>query len=119
MRLYRCNNCGQTFEETRPRCQKCNIDPAQNPRFRGIVVLLEIIHWDPPTHIQNIGQGLLACDPSKPVLGHRASGEPGAVNCPACRKTPGWQAAYWGNAEMLEGQDHLVEVDKGVVYHRD
>lgn len=118
MSLFRCSNCGKTFEAKRPACAACGIDPAKDPRAAGIVHRLETIHYDPPHDvIRHRGKGHLACDPKKPVAGNRATGEPSVVNCARCRETDSWRKAYaeTGEPEFREEDDEPIEFDKATI----
>ena len=112
-RLWRCTNCGRTFESDRAACETCGIDQAQDGRLAGIVVPIVTLHYDPPhPKVRNRGRGHLACDPKRPVAGSRATGEPSVVNCPRCRETEDWKraAAAAGTPEFHSESDETVEL---------
>jgi hypothetical protein len=114
-RLFRCNNCGRTFEADRPVCETCGVDEAQDGRLTGIVVPIATIHFDPPhPKVRHRGQGRLACDPKRLVAGSRATGEPSVVNCRLCRETEAWKAAFGraGEVEFHAESDESVELDR-------
>jgi hypothetical protein len=114
-RLFRCNNCGRTFEADRPVCETCGIDQAQDGRLTGIVVPIATIHFDPPhPKVRHRGQGRLACDSKRLVAGSRATGEPSVVNCRLCRETEAWKTASGraGEAEFHAESDESVELDR-------
>lgn len=99
MKRYRCTNCNTDFVADKPACANCDIDPATDPRAVGIIHPLVTIHYDPPhPKIKRRGLGHRACDPSKPIGAGRGSGEPGSVNCEACKATPAYQAAVKAGA---------------------
>lgn len=95
MPLFRCLNCTKDFEADRPACAGCGVDPETNPRHANVVVRLETIHYDAPTHVPGIGVGHAACDPAVKVGRGKvmASGEASAVNCPACKRTEAFRRA--------------------------
>lgn len=110
-RQWRCNNCGASFQSDRQACAACGVDAQAEPRFAGVVVPVETVHFDPPHPVvRGYGTGRLACDPRKQVAGSRATGEPSVVNCPACRATPEWKRAYAGEPTLLESQNEAVTV---------
>ena len=109
MNRYLCTNCGRTFEAPRPMCEPCEIDPLKDRRMAGVVLKVEIVHYDPPSKVKHRGLGVLACDPKTPVHGKRATGEPHVVNCAACRKTEAWLKAAGEDPEFMADQDHFVD----------
>lgn len=114
-KLFRCNNCGRTFEADRPVCATCDIDAAQDARLADIVVPILTVHFDPPhPKVRRRGQGHLACDLKRPVAGSRATGEPSVVNCSRCRESEEWKRAYAasGEAEFQVEADETVEMGR-------
>lgn len=110
-RLWRCNNCGGSFEHDRQECRACGIDAAAEPRFAGVVIPVETIHYDPPHPVvRGHGTGFLACDPSRRVAGSRATGEPSVVNCPRCRETGVWKERYGGEPSIIPEKNEAVGV---------
>jgi hypothetical protein len=113
MALYRCTNCGRDFENDRPACAQCDIDPAKDPRLGRFIIRLEIVHFDPPTRFPGMGQGHAACNPLLKVgkqIAH-ATGDPSCVNCTRCRETEAWKTANAGpQRELVADQDFKVEV---------
>lgn len=101
MRLWRCYNqkCsdsphkpGHDFSADGPKCDRCGTDGTL-PKFAHLIVPLKIVHFDPPSHVDDIGLGFIACQPTEPIGKYRATGDPGSVNCPACRVTEAWEKA--------------------------
>lgn len=96
MNPYRCMNpeCAPNiaankmhdFWSTEPVCPKCGADQRKEDDH-GIIVTLTVIHLDPPhpkyAHMGR-GAGYRACD--QKFRGMR-TGDPRAVNCPACLKS--------------------------------
>lgn len=109
MGLYRCEHCGKTFEADRPACKPCRIDPVADPRHAKYLTPLLTIHFDPPTHLDGLGRGHLACNPAAKVAGNRATGEPSVVNCAACRATAEWKAAFRGDAVIPPDLDEPLD----------
>lgn len=106
-RLYRCYNpkCtthpagmpGYDFTADVPVCPKCGVD-ARQPRFANLIVTRTLIHFDPPSGVvPGYGKNVCVCD-GKPLGGRVSSGDPDAVNCPACRESAEWQDAQKGKA---------------------
>lgn len=117
MPLYRCNNCGKEFEATRPACATCNIDPKVDPRFHAIVVRIETIHFDPPSHVRHFGIGKRPCD-GKSIKGGMATAVPAVVTCKRCRDTDVWKKAADETGleiTMIDGQDEEVAIVNGIV----
>lgn len=91
MKLYRCHPCGKfEFTADRPVCPQCGTD-GDDPRIkaRGFVIPLVILHFDPPSGLPGMGKNRPACDQTL-YVGHngvRATGEPSAVSCAACKLT--------------------------------
>lgn len=114
MPRFRCSQCNTSYLQDRVACDACGIDPKKDSGAAGLLVRLVTIHFDPPSGLKNRGKGHIACDPSKPVHGRRATGEPSVVNCEACRQTEAWKKAHAaaGDPEFLEDQDESVEIDK-------
>lgn len=100
-RLYRCYNppCadsdgipGHDFVGIEPVCDRCGAD-QRDPRLGRFVINLKVIHWDPPQPKHpSVGQGIRACD-GQLISAGMASGDPLAVNCPACRQIEQFRAA--------------------------
>jgi hypothetical protein len=97
-KLYRCYNCtdatdmpGKDFAADLPKCPYCGLDGSPGTRFENRIVQLRAIHFDPPhPTVKNAGTGLPAC--GRPRVGNMAmSGDPDAVNCPACRESAAWK----------------------------
>jgi hypothetical protein len=118
MRFWRCYNpnCsdrggipGHDFTADVPVCDKCNVD-GRNPRFASLISPVVVIHFDPPSAVPGYGEGHLACNPTQGIRGHMATGDPDAVNCPACRKTPVWENASKGKA-VDPRYDLPIEID--------
>lgn len=100
MKLFRCYVCegkpgmpGKDFAAEVPVCPDCKID-GRVPKYASYVVALKVIHFDPPDPVLGKLQGRLrrglnhaACNPALPVGKCLASGDPAAVNCPACQQT--------------------------------
>ena len=98
VKTYRCYNCdgpkglpGRDFEAAAPTCPACGVDGTV-PRFAGLVAALEVVHFDAPSVVRNVGVGYRACDPAKRLpagdgmdAGPRFSGHPAAVTCPGCK----------------------------------
>ena len=114
MPLFRCANCHRTFEAEYHYCAKCDINSLAEPRYSGIVQRLKTIHYDPPDpKVKGKGQGKYACN-GRPVRGtehEAATGEPGAVNCEACKATD----AYQGVTGMIA----IIDVVRGVKVARE
>jgi len=94
MKPFRCLNpecaprIGKTFDfwGDEPVCPKCKADERKDDD-RGIIIPLEIIHFDPPHPkyaIMQRGQGVNAC--TGRIRGMR-TGDPRQVNCPRCLGT--------------------------------
>lgn len=106
-RLYRCRNpkCtenpagtpGYEFwaapgEKGLVSCPKCNI-ASTDPRLGRLITPLQIVHYEPPSEVDGIGAGHLACKRGEtPLKGSVRSGEPSVVNCPYCKSTDAWKA---------------------------
>lgn len=96
-RLYRCHNCDDGVGEpgfdfslasNQPAiCPRCKIRQGDG-RSGALITTLTVIHFDPPdTDVRTLNAGTIACNPKVRVGGGvRASCEPAAVNCPACRR---------------------------------
>jgi hypothetical protein len=114
MKRWRCNNaaCKQgEFAADLPVCPGCAVD-ARNPRYAGVVTGLAVIHFDPPDPVvPAMGQNVLACDPSKPIGGHMASGAHDAVNCPACRGSEAFRASYRAPLAGGSPQDAVIHAE--------
>ncbi len=95
MPLFRCLECRAKFEAAAPGCAACGIDPAARREDEGVVVQLVVTHFDPPTKRAGRGKGHAACDPKVKVgrPGLAFTGEPDAVNCPACKAGAEFMAA--------------------------
>lgn len=117
LRVYRCYAClsedrvfGRNFEvrleDNAPlvklhdgtrgpsvTCPNCGMSNA-HPALGGNVVPVEVLHFEPPATAAlygRSGRGTIACNPATKVIGSpglRFTGEPLAVNCPECMKTP-------------------------------
>lgn len=80
------------FIAAAPVCPQCKLDGGQ-PKYRRFIQQLVIIHYDPPDDVApGVGQNVTLCG-GEPVWQlirkkpyEQASGEPEAVNCPACRE---------------------------------
>jgi hypothetical protein len=105
MARYRCYACvdakgrpGRDFEAAGPpKCPACGADPALDPRHARVVQPVAVIHFDPPSGVPGLGVGLWACDKTKPVAGGgMATGDPLAVTCAACVRTPTFAQAMEG-----------------------
>lgn len=80
----------------------------KDPKFGHLVQRLVIVHFDPPSEFPGHGQNHWACnhDQIVQVESHgeiprpwdQATGVPGVVTCPACKKTAVFKAA-WEAAE--------------------
>ena len=107
MKAYRCYNCvgdngtpGKDFEGDAPKCPACGVDAAGNPRLAGMIVALEVIHFDAPSPVRGVGVGFRACDPKKRLpdgdgmdKGTRFTGHPAAVTCPRCKASEAYLKA--------------------------
>lgn len=78
----------------------------------GQVSRVEVIHYDPPVTARK-GKGFAACNPALKMGTGKFSGEPAAVTCPNCRKTPIWreQAELRGVPTIPEELDVAVILD--------
>lgn len=123
MPTFRCYLCpgpkgipGLDFTADKPVCPTCGVDPGADPRDAGVVVKLQVIHFDPPRR-PGRGYGHAACDPKLKVGagGVVATGEPSVVNCPACRGTDAWKAVDSGEPQPAAGMpsgDMIVNIDR-------
>lgn len=114
-RLYRCYGCtdqnqmpGKDFTCVADTVVcPCGVTMAEAPEM---VVALSIIHFDPPHDNIKLadrrGRGTLACQPNVKVGTNNCvvSGDPRAVNCPACRGTPEHKSAVvkWGSNPLFD-----------------
>lgn len=122
IKRWRCANCNTDFEAEKGACLKCKIDPADNPRFAAVVHQISTIHFEPLTHVPDIGTGKMACD-GKPAGGRMATGVPAVANCSACRATEAWKRAYAGEhpqpgePAMAPGSDEpvLLKTEEGAI----
>lgn len=80
------------FWAAEPVCDKCGADPRKDPKLKGMITPLVIIHLDPPHPIApGVGLGFPLCDTTRRVhnlhvTGEQATSEPGVVNCPKCKE---------------------------------
>lgn len=116
-RFWRCYNTpcadkpgtpGHDFMAVDPVCDKCGID-RRDPRFTQIITPVVVVHYDPPSPVDGVGQRTLACT-GKPIAGFRATGDPEAVNCPACQASEAWQANY-AKRQVDPAHDFPVDID--------
>ncbi len=79
------------------KCPQCGLKHT-DPKFGHRLTRKTLVHYDPPTEHPGIGENHRACAPGKPIqaeqLGggvpnpyHAGTANPGAVNCPECKKT--------------------------------
>lgn len=119
MGLWRCcnENCSTDpagrlifdFEADEPVCPKCGCD-HRKPLEANVIVKLEAIHFDPPSHVKGRGLGYPACRPEKSVLGSHASGVHDAVTCRGCRESEVFKSSY-AASRPWDATDHEVEID--------
>lgn len=111
MKLWKCYNCpsssgvpGRDFTAATPVCPACGLD-GTDKRLNHLIVPCKIIHFDAPHPIaKDRGVGVLACGtPWKGGL--RVSGDPVAVNCPACVASESYRAT---KAAQEEGEELLL-----------
>lgn len=120
-RMYRCTNgrcavdpAGREifdFASEDGTCPKCGAGPNHpNPRVRGLVFRLELVHFDPPSEFPGVGLNHAACDPKKPIGTTRGTGDPGAVTCPVCKETLAFKetAAKWDYEVIPEGDREMT-----------
>src|SRR5690242_6691309 len=97
---FRCYACGPAphgFEWSGdPVCPRCN---RVGPPVVQVLVDVHLMLMDPKGPIYGRwGRQLVACQPKRAHLAlhsndtFAASDDPRAVTCPACRRTPEWQA---------------------------
>lgn len=131
MVLWRCHNClnpkkgipGLDFSTdltTGIVCPECGLK-ADTPEGRGMIIKLEIIHFDPPHEVlKHKGKNHIACNPKKRVGESSrlwATADHGSVTCEPCRATEAFQKTL-PEEERVVTQDVLVTVnDKGIVQH--
>lgn len=90
-------------------CPKCGA--GKTARTAQLIVKLAVVHFDPPTNIQGVGENVAACNPEKAIgSGMRGSGVHDAVTCKACRATQVFQDSY-AASRPLEDADYEVEFD--------
>jgi len=114
MKLFRCLNCaGESRERGAGEfaaesgvCRKCKLSGEH-------VVELECIHYDPPSGVPGRGMRHAACDDKIKIgqYGLMMTGEPSAVTCRACMKSPVWKlnAALCGLPTTPATLDHVTE----------
>lgn len=123
---YRCLNprCsdrpgipGHEFVSDEGKCDKCGTrqDDTRTGRY---IHTLKVLHYDPPSAVEGVGKGYIACDPQRDLAKQpaRYTGFAPEVNCPACRETEEWKQAN-KEALLLDEDDFPVAVNlrKGVV----
>ncbi len=70
-----------------PKCPGCGAGPA-------VIAPVECVHFDPPSGTPGRGVNVAACNPKLRVgPGCRATGEPDAVTCKACKATEIYRTA--------------------------
>src|SRR5689334_1163052 len=101
MKLWKCYNpscCdkpgvpGHDFAAELPVCDACGTD-ARVPRFANLIVRRVVIHFEPPSHVEGMGAGHLACQPKADPQKYRRTGSAIDVNCPVCVATDAWRQA--------------------------
>lgn len=119
-KMFRCYACtndnglpGRDFVAENPVCPACGLDGTTNPRFKPLFAELAVVHFDPPTAVPGVGTNRPACDPKKKIGGpgvDRATGEPLAVTCPACKGSKTWQDAMEARGEPITPPEADLEV---------
>lgn len=119
---YRCYGCvsegglrGRDFDADRPECDRCGITAASRKDLRDLVVELAVIHFDPPSRVDGVGEGKAACDDR--IVTHSANrkftGYAASVTCARCRAADAWKraAADQGGREFVPEGDVPLKVD--------
>jgi len=112
MSRYRCYGCvgegglrGRDFEADKPECEKCGITAASRKDLRDLVVELAVIHFDPPSKVEGVGEGKAACDPRvvTHTPGRHFTMHAASATCPRCRAADAWKraAAEQGGREFV------------------
>ncbi len=123
MKGFRCYNCdnehgnpGLDFLGDEPKCPQCGLD-GTDKRYKHLFAALKVIHFDAPDPSLVKGSGRItrgvghaACNPEIKVGKVMASGEPNAVNCPACKDTEVWKLAD-KTSKLNPEDDFPVELD--------
>ncbi len=79
-----------------------------------------VVHFEPPhanPRLGGTGCGKLACTNEPPEAGRSVmrTGDPGAVNCPACKATEAWQHAKMRVDEAAADCVEMVDLTKFVI----
>lgn len=94
--LWHCWNCedevtrmpGKRFEADRPACPHCGAD-EQNPRHRGLIVPVELVHFDEPDEVlKGRGKNVCLCNGKMQWGKDILTAMTIAVTCPECRVHP-------------------------------
>jgi hypothetical protein len=99
-KLWKCYNClddraipGRDFFADTPVCPKCGADKS-DPQAANTVVACRIVHLEPPhPFLVNKGTGTIACGFVR-TPDTRITGETLATNCPKCRASDAYKAAF-------------------------
>lgn len=129
MPLWKCRNelcneqpgsaIGFRFEAAAPVCPKCNTD-ARLPKFKGAIVRIHTIHYDPPSGFRGVGTGKTLCkgETVERLYNKRpyeqATADPEIVNCAACKAHPDFPAEdTWHDVQAAGVPDWRVGEKSG------